>query len=83
MSLERAKAYLKEYKMEDQIKGSRLLGNGGTGGGSAAHGSRADCKDPVFSGGRRRLLIVCRRCRIDNAKYKGIFPCEGEDACAG
>ena len=64
MSLERAKAYLKEYKMEDQIREFPVSSATVELAAEALHTEAgADCKDPVFSGGRRGGADrVCGRC---------------------
>lgn len=75
MSLERAKAYLKEYKMEDQIREFPVSSATVE---LAAQALRTEAgriaKTLSFLVDGEAVLIVCAGdARIDNAKYKAFF----------
>ena len=84
MSLERAKAYLKKnirWKIRSGVPVSSATVELAA---EALHtGSRADCKDFVFSGGRRGGADRVWEMRIDNAKYKAFFRAKAKMLCAG
>ena len=75
MSLERAKAYLKEYKMEDQIREFPVSSATVELAAEALHTEAGRiAKTLSFLVDGEAVLIVCAGdARIDNAKYKAFF----------
>ena len=75
MSLERAKAYLKEYKMEDQIREFPVSSATVELAAEALHTEAGRiAKTLSFLADGEAVLIVCAGdARIDNAKYKAFF----------
>ena len=75
MSLERAKAYLKEYKMEDQIREFPVSSATVELAAEALHTKAGRiAKTLSFLVDGEAVLIVCAGdARIDNAKYKAFF----------
>ena len=81
MSLERAKAYLKEYKMEDQIKEFPVSSATVELAAEALHTEAGRiAKTLSFLVDGEAVLIVCAGdARIDNAKAKMLAPDEVEE----